>query len=143
MSSVLNAPTPTRQLSILERERRGRSSLSCRAWQESCLWLKTAPMGAGSPGVALGTHGLLQTLPSQLRSCLERVRGEEYPLRGLAYYFFLLLFCILHVDWRPLETAFSGASLSFCMPGRPGSAGLYPSVTAVDGALAAPWWRWS
>lgn len=46
-------------------------------------------------------------------------------MRGLAYFFFFFFFCILHVDRQPLETAFSGASLSLCMPGLRGSAGLY------------------
>lgn len=59
-------------------------------------------------------------------SCLERVRGKEYPLRGLVWFWgWVFLGGILHADWQPLETAFSGASLFLCMPGLRGSAGLY------------------
>lgn len=52
--------------------------------------------------------------------CVGRnIHWEVWPVLVLGF------FCILHVDWQPLEPVFSGASLSLCMPGLRGSAGLY------------------
>lgn len=73
--------------------------------------------------VALWTYDLLQTLPFTSGAAWSVCVGRNTHCEVWSGFGFF--FRILHADWQPLETAFSGASLFLCMPGLRGSAGLY------------------
>lgn len=104
--------TAAHQLSILECEIRGRNTVSCSAGKESRGPWPTCPQ---SSSLLWGFVTCCRLL-SQTWSCLERVCGEKYPVRGLVWLF--LVFCMLTGSLWRLRTL-------PCVCPDCGSAGLY------------------